>query len=142
MAMDIGVTRGRAIAAINVTPMADIMIVLLVIFMVATSALSHDATRNLPGAAHASKKAEEASAVVVWVTNTASSVDGLRFEKPEDLRTLLMARLDAAPEGRRVVFVKAEQDVPYAYVDRVVSVCREAGMEQLALLTAERPPTP
>jgi biopolymer transport protein ExbD len=142
MATDVAAGRGRAIAGINVTPMADIMIVLLVIFMVATSAITRDSTRNLPPAANAAKKAEDAGAVVVSVTRSASSVDGLRFEEPGDLRTLLTARLDAAPEGRRVVFVKAEQDVPYAYVDRVVSVCREAGMEQLALMTGERPPAP
>ena len=134
MAMDVS-SRGRSIAGINVTPMADIMIVLLVIFMVATSAITRDAARRLPPAANAEKKPDLGGAIVLTVTRGDTRVDDLRFERPEGLAPLLQARLEATPEGRRLVFLKAEPDVPYADVDRVVEVCRRAGMERLALMT-------
>jgi biopolymer transport protein ExbD len=134
--------RGHAIAGINVTPMADIMIVLLVIFMVATSALNRDAVRDLPPASNADTEAEGADAIVVSVERDGRPAVGNQpFGRLEDLRPYLEARLETLPEGRRVVFVKAAQEMEYGDVGGVVDVCRRAGVEQVALMTAPSTPT-
>jgi biopolymer transport protein TolR len=132
--------RGGTLSGINVTPMADVVIVLLIIFMVATSTFTRESTRGLPFAKNAVKKEAPQEAISVSVTRLRVAVDDLTFARPEEMLPLLQARLETAPEGHRLVLLKAEQDLSYSTVDRVVSVCRQAGMEQLAFTTAPAPP--
>src|SRR5271169_6751175 len=127
--------RGRTVSDINVTPMADVIIVLLIIFMVAISRFSRESTRELPFARNAEKEAAEGK-VVISLSRLLTSIDGLHFRRSEDILPVLEARLGSLPEGHRFVLVKADQDLPYETVDSVVALCRQAGMEQIVLATA------
>jgi biopolymer transport protein ExbD len=129
--------RGGAIAAINVTPMADVMIVLLIIFMVATPLIGEGRVRKLPAAETVAEKKQERTEV--WLTADHSTyLGGNRLASIADLLPRLRERLDARPEAERVVHVKADADLPYAEVRRVLDLCREAGAEQVALIARRR----
>jgi biopolymer transport protein ExbD len=132
MAMSVGRPRNGAIAEINVTPMADVMIVLLIIFMVTTPIIAGAPVR-LPGAAHAlERKGERLEIVIradggVLLAGAAVPIDGLR-----DWIAL------EAGAGRATVLVQADRAAPYADVSRVLAACRTAGVTEIALATERR----
>ena len=129
------VGRGNgAIASINVTPMADIMIVLLIIFMVITPLLDEDGVR-LPGAVHAGEKKPGPGAVVVSIrADTTISLGDDRLDNMGELALKLNERLGSRP-GASVVYLRADEALPYAAVWQVLEVCREAGADEVALLS-------
>jgi biopolymer transport protein ExbD len=132
MAMD-GSERGGFVAGINVTPLADIMIVLLVIFMVAISVIDQDDGLRLPAASHADKQARRDPLVVRVRQDSSLSVGDEAVLDRTQLWARLSARLAELPEGQRVVVVRADQTLPYTRVAEVLDACREAGAEQVAL---------
>ena len=135
MSMSVGPARNR-IAGINVTPMADVIIVLLIIFMVTTPLISTGRVRHLPAAQSAMEKKE--SPLTVWITAEAIPYfEDLPVLELEALRERLRSAL-AASTGDRVVYVKAEASLPYASVARVVDQCRLAGASQVALIVSAR----
>jgi biopolymer transport protein ExbD len=134
MALNVGEGRGGAIAAINVTPMADVMIVLLIIFMVTTPFIQNDGMK-LPAAEHA-RKQEEADALIVTLAEPAAiRIAGRPIEGREAALAAMRERLEAIPEGRRLVVLKAEEDVDYGAIEGVLDLCRQAGAEEIALAT-------
>lgn len=132
MALDTS-DRGGPVAGINVTPLADIMIVLLIVFMVAVSVIDQEDGLRLPAALHAAKHGQR-EPLVVRVRKDASLTVG---DEPVSGRTQLWTRLSARlaewPEGQRIVVVRADQDLPYERVGEVLETCREAGAEEVAL---------
>ena len=135
MSMSVGPARNR-IAGINVTPMADVIIVLLIIFMVTTPLISGGRVRHLPTAQSATEKKE--SVLTVWITAEAIPYfDEVPVLDLDTLREQLRSAL-AASTGDRVVYVKAEATLPYASVARVVDQCRLAGASEVALIVSAR----
>ncbi len=127
--------KGR-IADINVTPMADVIIVLLVIFMVTVPLIDEGPVRRLPEAAHV--RTEERGPLVVSIAAESSLfVGGARVASPRELSERLRAGLETSAE--RIVHVKADPDLPYAKVARVLATCRAAGAEEVALIARPRP---
>jgi biopolymer transport protein ExbD len=133
MAMTESVDRNGPMAGINVTPLADIMIVLLIIFMVAVSVIDQEDGLTLPPAQHAAKQ-EQREPLVVRVRQDASlSLGSDAVLDRTDLWTRLSARLAERPEGQRIVVVRAHEALPYTRVAEVLDACREAGAEEVAL---------
>jgi biopolymer transport protein TolR len=130
MAISVGRARG-AIAEINVTPMADVMIVLLIIFMVATPVIVRAPVR-LPGAAHATEHAGERLEIVV-------RSDGAVLLEGAVVPPTALADWLAPRAGRRGALVQADQDAAYVDVARVLAACRKAGLAEVALATQRRP---
>ena len=125
---------GKAMGDINVTPMADIMIVLLIIFMVMTPLIDDDGVR-LPPARNAVDKGRDGAAIVVSIrrdTTIALGTDSL--DNLGELALKLTERLETVPQGARVVQVKADDALAYSAVWKVLEVCRQAGAEEVALL--------
>jgi biopolymer transport protein TolR len=133
MAMSVGGPRKGAIAEINVTPMADVMIVLLIIFMVATPVIAR-APVHLPLAASARDKAGERVEIVV--RGDGSLAVGTSPLAPQALAELLAMK---AADGRATVLVQADRDASYADVARVLSACRSAGIADVALAAQQLP---
>jgi biopolymer transport protein ExbD len=130
MSMAVGGTKGGAIADINVTPMADIMIVLLIIFMVITPMLSKGVDVTLPKAANTEERKDEQKSITVAVKNDAAFttyLNGIKYDKLEDI-----------DEGDKMVFLKADTDLAYSEVMKVMDLLREAGVEQIALIAEQR----
>ena len=138
MAMETRV-RGGVMAGINVTPMADIMIVLLIIFMVMTPLIGQGPVRHLPTAAHSRDQKERADTVVVSMTRDGATYLGQRrLDTPGQLLPAVQALLANAAEADRVVYIKADEGLAYSEVRRVMDLCREAGAEEVALIARRR----
>jgi biopolymer transport protein ExbD len=135
MAMRAGPRRNGVSADINVTPMADIMIVLLVIFMIAVPAMRTPPV-PLPDARHA-RKHQEDPVIVVITTAGAISVGAAPMDGPAALEAYLRARVDAAPGGLPVL-VQADRAADYATVAAALDACRRAGVTEISLGTRPR----
>ncbi len=130
-------------AAPNVIPMADIMLVLLIIFMVITPMLQHGTPVDMAKAENADKmpNADKDDAIIVAVTR-----DGRMFLSPgnreigvdaitDSVKDLLTGRLD------KTVYVRSDARAKYGDVVKAVDAVRSAGVENLGLLTEKVPPS-
>ncbi len=139
MSMNVGGNKGGAIADINVTPMADIMIVLLIIFMVITPMLQKGVDVKLPMAANTKERKDEQKSITVAVKkDTTVFVNGIKKDTPADLVTDIKGRLEEISEGNRMVFLKADSELAYSEVMKVMDLCRDAGVEEVALIAEVR----
>jgi biopolymer transport protein TolR len=138
MSMAVGGKKGGSIADINVTPMADIMIVLLIIFMVITPMLQKGIDVKLPIATNSKEKKDEKNSITVAVRKDSTTfLKGIKVEQSE-LTAQLKGLLEDIPEGNRVIFLKADAELPYSEVMKVMDLCREAGTEEVALIAERR----
>jgi biopolymer transport protein ExbD len=137
--MNVGGSKGGVMADINVTPMADIMIVLLIIFMVITPMLQKGVDVRLPTAGNTKEKKDEPKTIVVAVKkDTSTFLGGVRVERQEDLVAQLKERLEDVAEGSRIVYLKADAELPYSEVMKIMDLAREAGVEEVALIAEQK----
>ncbi len=133
-----------AIADINVTPMVDVMLVLLIIFMVITPMLSKGVSVDMVKTknAVAMQDADKEDAVMVAVTRDGKTYlsPGNQQVTPDNLpgkvKDLLTNKLD------KTVYIKSDSRARYEVVETVVDNLRAAGVDQLGLLTEQRAPSP
>jgi biopolymer transport protein ExbD len=128
---------GAQMAAPNVIPMADIMLVLLIIFMVVTPMLQKSLPVDMARVnnAHEMQDADKDDAIIVAVTrdgtiylkNTKITKDDITGQ----IKDMLSARLD------KTVYVKSDARAKYGDVVAVVDEIRSAGVDQLGLLTEQ-----
>src|SRR4051812_8820539 len=133
MSMEVGRKKGLR-AEINVTPLVDVVLVLLIIFMVLTPSMLKHLTATVP------KKAEEPVAAVptdnsIIVQYSAARELTVNNEPvaPEALADKLVERLRGARQ--KVVFFKAEDEAPYGDVMHLMDVARGIGAQTLAVVT-------
>jgi biopolymer transport protein ExbD len=132
--MSMTIRRGRTVVSdINVTPMADIMIVLLIIFMVTVPIMRGPAVA-LPEARHARNSAKDKLDLVVTERGIRIGNDEL---VDDTLSAYLADRAQASPATISVV-VQADRDATYGRVARVLQACRAAGIEEVGLATRPR----
>jgi biopolymer transport protein ExbD len=135
--MQVGGTKGGPMADINVTPMADIMIVLLIIFMVITPMLQKGVDVKLPQAGNTKEKKDDPKSITVALRKDLTLyLRGIRIDASE-LTPQVKELLQDTGEGGKIVYLKADEELPYSEVMKVMDLCREAGVEEIALI-AER----
>jgi biopolymer transport protein TolR len=127
---------GGAISNINVTPLVDVMLVLLVIFMVTAPILQQGVNINLPKVKAAPLTGEEQQLVVALNKNGQVFLNDAPITVTE-LGPKLGAILKLRPD--RQVFLRADQGIRYGEVMRVISTIKGAGVERLGMVT-EPPP--
>jgi biopolymer transport protein ExbD len=122
-------------AAPNVIPMADIMLVLLIIFMVVTPMLSKDLPVDMAAVENTRdmQDADKEDAVVVAVTRDGRIYIGNTQIQKEDLTGQVKDRLSTRLD--KTVYVKSDARAKYGDVVAVVDEIRSAGVDQLGLLT-------
>lgn len=122
-------------ADINVTPMADIMLVLLIIFMITTPLLQTGITVNLPRARNPldAPEADSKDAIVVALTREGRIYLAKTPVSEDELLTFLNERLSG--EINKTMFLKADQAVAYGRVVQIVNQCRKSGVERIGLMT-------
>ena len=137
MSFTSGSTHGQ-MASINMTPLIDVMLVLLIIFMVAAPMLTTGVDVNLPESSTGKNLESEALMVTL-------SRDGrLQFQNEFVQQAVLAARLrqQAAANRKRPVLVRADHNIPYGRVIAVVDAIREAGFTQVGFVTQPLPQSP
>ena len=120
---------------INVTPMVDVMLVLLIIFMVITPMLNNKVNVDLPKAAAAvvMEDANKEDAVVVAVTRDGKTFLGQDRVNLDDIGTKIAAKLENKTEKQ--VFLRADSRANYGKVMDTIDGIRTAGVSQLGMLT-------
>jgi biopolymer transport protein ExbD/biopolymer transport protein TolR len=123
---------------INVTPMVDVMLVLLIIFMVVTPMLGNKVYVDLPvaTAALSMENANKEDAVTVAVTRDGHTYLGQDRVNTADLGAKVAAKLENKTD--KEVFLRADQRANYGKVMDAVDQIRTAGVSQLGLLTEKR----
>ncbi len=119
---------------INVTPMADIMLVLLIIFMITTPLLQEGIFVNKAKARNAqiAEEVEGKDATTVTITRQQEIYVNSEPIAPDNLVDKLAERYALSPE--KPLFVKGDIAAPYGLVVEVVNKARDAGMERIGLL--------
>ena len=123
----------ETIAQINVTPLVDVMLVLLVIFMVTAPILQQGISVNLPQVRAGALGGESVQLVVGVTARGEIYLNDTRMTSAE-LGEKLRAVMREEPE--RQVFLRADADVPYGNVMEVMAAIREAGVQRLGMVTA------
>lgn len=124
---------------INVTPMVDVMLVLLIIFMVITPMLNNKVNVDLPkvSAATVMENANKEDAIVVAVTRDGKTFLGGDQVSLTDLGTrvsdLLSKKTD--PAADKTVYLRADNRANYGKVMDAIDAVRTAGVSQLGMLT-------
>ncbi|MBO1079651.1 protein TolR [Roseomonas haemaphysalidis] len=143
MAMSTGGGKGRgryrAMAEINVTPLVDVMLVLLIIFMVAAPLMTSGVPIDLPKT-NASALNQDSEPLTISV-NAEGRIFIQEAEVPmENLVTQLQAILREQPQGapERRIFVRGDRGINYGRVMEVMGTISSAGFTKVALL-AEQP---
>jgi biopolymer transport protein TolR len=123
-----------SISAINVTPLVDVMLVLLVIFMVTAQIMQQGINVDLPAASADPLPPEtQAGAVIVTIDASGSVFLG---EDPVDLISLVReveAVLEEKPD--KFVYVRGDREASYGSVARVMAALRRGGVARLGLMT-------
>jgi len=137
MAFTPGSKRGQ-MADINMTPLIDVMLVLLIIFMVAAPMLTTGVDVNLPESR--TGKSLESEAITVSLARDGRLQMGETFMAEAVLKKTL--RQKAAEGRKRPVLVRADHNIPYGRVIAVVDAIREAGFTQVGFVTQGVPTRP
>ena len=129
-----GGKRSAVTSDINVTPMADIMLVLLIIFMITTPLLQEGIAVNKAKARNAQEapEVEGKEATTVTITRNQEIYINDQVVPPESLLDELTARTALAPE--KPLFVKSDVAAPYGMIVNVVNKARDSGVERIGLL--------
>jgi biopolymer transport protein ExbD len=136
MAMDVGGAKGGVKSDINVTPLVDVMLVLLIIMMLVAPLLQQGVDLVLPTAINTVDKPDTGDPTVVFVDqNNKFYVNALEVN-PQDVATRITAVLEEKAE--RTVYLKGDTNANYSSIMRMMDALRKAGIDTVALIT-ERP---
>lgn len=126
-------------AEINVTPLIDVVLVLLVVFMVITPLLSSGLKVDLPQATSSDAGKEGGQHIVVSITKDGEfAVDQERIEEPGEIALAVRrALMDSAKPEERKILVKADKAVTYAEARKVLDALAEQNLTAVYLATAK-----
>ena len=132
MAMDVGRAHGGTISSINVTPMADVIIVLLIIFMLTIPAITRSQV-DLPDAVRG--QARPGGPIVVTLKGDGSiTLSEHGRVAPLELAARIRERLAI---GDAVVQLNADEALSYDRVAEVLAACREGGADEVTIMIEE-----
>jgi biopolymer transport protein TolR len=135
MAMQMGGSGGVK-SDINVTPLVDVMLVLLIIMMIVAPLLQQGVAVTLPIATNTSEKPETQEQTVVAITaDKRFFVNAVQVQQ-NDLGRRIETLLEEKKE--KIVIIKADEDVEYGAVMEAMDTLRAAGIEDMGLITETR----
>ncbi len=137
MAMDVGSSKGGPKGDINITPLIDVVLVLLIIFMVLTPSMLKELTANVPRKAEVNTPPPPPGSEPIVLEYTAKRELTLNSEPvaPEALADKVSDRLKH--DHGKVVFFKIEDDALYGEVVRFMDIVRGAGAKTLGIITKD-----
>ena len=139
MAMDLGGAKGGVKSDINVTPLVDVMLVLLIIMMLIAPMLQQGVSLRLPTAANTVDKPESQDQTVISVAANKEIYLNAKPIREADLAQRLTDLLEGKAE--KIVLIKADEEVEYGAVMAVMDQLRQAAIEDVGLITEKRKDT-
>ncbi|MGE5246661.1 MAG: ExbD/TolR family protein [Betaproteobacteria bacterium] len=133
MAMDIGGAKGGVKSDINVTPLCDVMLVLLIIMMIVAPLLQQGVSVKLPTAGNTVDKPETQDQTVIAIAANKSMYLNAKPIQENELASKINELLENKKE--KVVLIKADEEVPYGAVMSAMDQLRQAGIEDIGLVT-------
>ena len=136
MSMDLGGAKGGVKSDINVTPMVDVMLVLLIIMMLIAPMLQQGVDVRLPQAANTVDKPETSGQTVLSITaDRRFYVNAIQVAESE-----MLNRIQGALEEtrERIVLIKGDEDAPYGSIMTVMDELRRVGIEDVGLIVDRR----
>ncbi len=134
MSMNVGGDGGGVKADINVTPLVDVMLVLLIIMMIVAPLLQQGAPLTLPTAANSAPKPEGQDQTTVAITADRRYFLNTVQVPKDDLARRVTEVLDSKG-GQKIVIIKADVDAEYGAVMEAMDSLRTAGIEDMGLIT-------
>ncbi|HEY8468490.1 MAG TPA: biopolymer transporter ExbD [Longimicrobiales bacterium] len=125
---------------INVTPMVDVMLVLLIIFMLVTPALVAGFNAQMPQGVHLKSRPDDESRVTLGIDRDGNYFLNKERIRREDAPMLLKREFDARPQDR-VLFLKADRGLKYQEILDAMELARAAGARVVAAVTDQQPGT-
>jgi biopolymer transport protein TolR len=136
MAMDVGGAKGGVKSDINVTPLVDVMLVLLIIMMLVAPMLQKGVDVKLPNAANTTDKPDTQGQTVVAIAADKRVFLNTVQVRATDLTQKVVDSLEKQKD--KVVLIKADQDVDYGTVMETMDSLRAAGVEDMGLITERK----
>ena len=133
MSMQLGGSGSDIKSDINVTPLVDVMLVLLIIMMIIATLLQKGVDVRLPIAVNSASKPETQDQTVLGIkADKTVWINGLEVRREE-----LRARLDAILETKKekLILIKADEDAPYSAIMDTMDTLRASGIEDVGLIT-------
>ena len=136
MSMDVGGSKGGLKADINVTPLVDVMLVLLIIMMLIAPMLQQGVSVKLPQASNTADKPETQEQTVVAVTSDKRLyLNGVPIQEGElqgQIQTLMETRKE------KIVLIKGDEEAPYSAIMNTMDRLRGANIENIGLITERK----
>jgi len=134
--MAVGGEEGAVKSDINVTPLVDVMLVLLIIMMIVAPMLQKGVDVKLPVASNSSDKPETQDQTVLGIKSDRTVFVNSVMVPMSDLRRKMEEALET--KTQKVVFIKADEDAPYGAVMEAMDEVRAAGVEDMGLITERK----
>ena len=131
--------KGRVNADINVTPMIDVMLVLLIIFMIVTPLLAAGFQATMPKGNHLDKDPEGQDEHILGIDMQGNFFLDMKPIAKEQLETQLQAIYSARTKDK-ILYFKADVNVKFGRVQEAVEVARRTGVRVLAAVTEAKNP--
>jgi biopolymer transport protein TolR len=126
-------TEFESLAEINITPLVDVMLVLLIIFIVTAPMLVQGLQVELPREQASPLKPSKVEPIIVTLTRQRAILIGDRAVPPGGLVAQLGPLLAGGP---RPVYLKGDREVPYGFVVQVLAELNRMGVEEIGMVTA------
>ena len=136
MAMDTGGSKGSVKSDINVTPLVDVMLVLLIIMMIIAPLLQQGVALTLPVATNSGEKPETQEDTLVQITSDGQFHVNGKAVAENDLRRAVEEALET--KNQRILLIKADEDAAYSSVMTAMDSLRAVGLEDIGLITERR----
>lgn len=134
MAMAVGGKKG-AMGDINVTPLIDVLLVLIIIFMVITPRTPHGLDALVPQP-NKNKEPEDVINRTIVVTMDATRQVAVN-QQPVDIRSLGDKLIDIfKTRNDRIIFVKGDPTLTFGDIARIIDIAKGAGIDKIGLMTA------